>query len=71
MWGCTTREGAGVRGVGACAEGGAAEGAPEDVVHVCARAAVVAGEEVGGLVGVSEVDVLGKGSGMWVAMNVW
>lgn len=31
---------------------------------MCARAAVVAGEDMGGSFGVSEVDVLGKGAGM-------
>lgn len=35
-----------------------------------ARAAVVAGDEVGGE-SESEVEVLGKGSGMCVAMNMW
>ena len=36
-----------------------------------ARAAVVAGEDVGGSFEVREVDVLGKGAGMCVAMNMW
>jgi hypothetical protein len=37
---------------------------------MCARAAVVAGEDVGSSFGASEVDVLGKGAGIWVAMNM-
>lgn len=38
---------------------------------MCARAAVVAGDDVGGVSEVREVEVLGNGSGICVAMNMW
>lgn len=45
--------------------------ARRNIWSMCARAAVVAGEDVGGSFGLSEVEVLGNGAGMCVAMNMW